>query len=288
MVMIYLIVTTCLLGLFSLARAESIPPHLLPVDAVKDANQVEDSTRPDSPRDFPFWVYSASLALADLDGDQYDEMIVLVWESVWESDHTVAEKHDFHSGILARRETGFRYVARFTGHANNYFPRLLDFNGDGIQDLMYETSAGGNMLENYWDRVVWWDGEEYQQQDIKHFKDAYDFDQDGILELETTIDADFLWDRAIQCKVSLATLRELQYTPSTILRWDGQRLVDVSAECPEFYRLVRVPKLEEEIRLMEEKLKDECSSARLKEFLQCWIPLYETLLERARKLGGMS
>ena len=149
--LVMLISLSSLTGLYLPVRAETVPQHLQPIDAVQDAKILESTDVQERSENQWLWEYWQTVALADLDGDRILEIIVLLHEM----DNVMFDGEPFHSGILARGSEGYRYVARFSGSATNYDPELLDLNGDGIQDLMYETSAGGNSFSSHWNCLVW-------------------------------------------------------------------------------------------------------------------------------------
>lgn len=226
----------------------------------------------------------SNIARADLDGDGEDEIIVLGHERFYRPGQQETEV----SGILEIKDGDPQYLKHFAFHEYNSAPTIRDFNGDGRLDLLYVASSGGNCSGCTWHRLVWWDGLKFAEQDLMLVYDLYDFDADGAVELVTNVPWQGIWPDLPACEFSGQALRDLLYTPQTILKWDGGRYRAAPQDFPVFFALVHGPFVEEKIAeagswLQEAEAEHNVEFAAL---LRCWILWLEPLRVRARLLGG--
>ena len=226
----------------------------------------------------------SDIARADLDGDGEDEIIVLGHEKF----DPPQQQETYLSGIIKLKEGDLKYRKHFAFHEYNSDPTIRDFNGDGRLDLLYVAGNGVNCSEYTGHRLVWWDGLMFAEQDLMLVYDLYDFDANGTVELVTNVPWQGIWPDFPSCKFSGQALRDLLYTPQTVLKWDRGRYRAAPQDFPTFFAQIHGPYVEEKIAEAENWLR-EAEAEQNKDFAalsRCWIIWLEPLRVRASFLSG--
>lgn len=129
----------------------------------------------------------------------------------------------------------------------------MDFDGNGTLDLSFSSWSGGNGFHTVEPVIVWWDRSAFKSRDIGGIKNLYDFEKDGMIEIETTTVVPGVYECGQDCDSAMVSFRDILYAPSAVLGWREGELTDISSQVPEFYEVVRLPVLVEFLKKMNKK-----------------------------------